>query len=64
MNQHIEHQYWQAAVFPRHTGLSGRGQKKRLYTGIFETRESAEEAGYKLCKEVKGVGFVCLQVKG
>lgn len=62
MNQHTDHQFWQAAVFSRHIDSLGTQQKRKLYTEIFETRESAEEAGYKLCQKVKGVGFVCLRV--
>lgn len=62
MRQINQHQYWQAAVYTKPDVYLKSPTRKKIYTGIFQSRGEAELAGHKLCHEVEGVGYVCLKI--
>lgn len=49
--------YWRAEVFEQADVEAGKSVTRKLFAGIYDSRQKAEKAAQRKCRRINGFGF-------
>ncbi len=49
--------FWRAEVYTESDAIPGKTMTRKLFAGIYASREAAQDAAHQLCEQVRGFGF-------